>query len=381
MNIVFFTLSAGEGHNQVAKTLADTILSLNNQHNIKIIDTFNYVNPKLHKVLINGYLKSIKYLPELYGFLYRKTENSDNSLHDISELFNKAFISRKLLKFLWYFKPDAIICTHPFPAEALAVLKRQNKISIPIIITVTDYGLHSSWLNKDLDFYILPTEKLKHELDFWDVPIHKSKFYGIPVRKCFYRKLDRGEICKKLYIPNTFTVLLTGGGLGLGKITETIDCLANNPIDIQIIVITGKNQNLYKNLVTKYLSADNNSKIKIYGYTPNIDEFMSISDLIITKPGGLTITEAIIKELPIIISSSLPGQEEKNIEFILNNGLGMRASNPNSLISCIKYLKENKEKYNNIKFNMSKFKKPKASHDIAKLILSLTRQSEKCPIN
>ncbi|MDK2919802.1 MAG: processive 1,2-diacylglycerol beta-glucosyltransferase [Candidatus Petromonas sp.] len=380
MNIVFFTLSAGEGHNQVAKTLADTILSLDNKHNIKIIDTFNYINPKLHKVLINGYLKSIKYLPELYGFLYRKTEDNGSSLHDVSELFNKAFISRKLLKFLSGFKPDVIICTHPFPAEALAVLKKHGKISIPIIITVTDYALHSSWLNKYIDFYILPTEKLKHELCFWDVPLHKSKFYGIPVRKCFYRELDREEVCKRLDISNTFTALLMGGGLGLGKITETIDCLVNNPIDIQIIVITGKNEELYNNLIAKYLSCSNKS-LKIYGYTPNIDEFMSVSDLIVTKPGGLTITEAIIKELPIIISSSLPGQEEKNIEFILNNGLGMRASNPNSLISCIKYLKENKEKYNNIKFNMSKFKKPKASYDIAKLILNLTRQSEKCPIN
>jgi processive 1,2-diacylglycerol beta-glucosyltransferase len=102
---------------------------------------------------------------------------------------------------------------------------------------------------------------------------------------------------------------------------------------------------------------------------------MSVSDLIVTKPGGLTITEAIIKELPIVVSSSLPGQEERNIEFILNNSIGMLATSPNSLISCIKSLKKDEEKYNSIKLNMSKLKKPKASYDIANLILSLKRKS------
>lgn len=371
MNILFFTVSAGEGHNQVAKTLCDAIQKVNKKHNVKIIDTFNYVNPNLHKILMKGYIRSIKYIPELYGYFYKKTEETDSSLHDLGELINKIFISRKLSKLLINFKPDVIVCTHPFPAEALSVLKRKGTISIPIITTLTDYTLHPIWINKEVDYYIISSENFKYELDYWQINPNKAKFYGIPVRDFFYNKLDRNELCKKLNISNTFTALLMGGGLGLGKITETLDYLLNYKVDIQIIVVTGKNQILYKQLNEKYINSNKFNNLKVFGFISNIHELMSISDVIITKPGGITITEALVKEVPIIVSSNLPGQEERNTEFILNNGIGMLATSPNTLISCINLLKENKEKYNIMKYNMSKLKKPNATKDIVNLILNL----------
>ncbi|WP_199872996.1 glycosyltransferase [Inediibacterium massiliense] len=160
-----------------------------------------------------------------------------------------------------------------------------------------------------------------------------------------------------------------GGGLGLGM-SEAISDLLSYPLDLQILVVTGKNEELYYDI--KNLNLPN---VAVFGFIDNIHELMSVSDLIITKPGGITVTEALIKELPIIVTSKLPGQEERNTEFILNNGIGMIATSSNTLISCLSLLKEDIHKYNIYKENMRKIKKPYAAKDIANFLLSLGQAS------
>lgn len=382
MNILFFTLSAGEGHNQVANTLAGDLFKADDKHKIQIIDAFKYIHPKLHKILLEAYVKSIQYFPELYGYFYKKTSLSNDSFYcDIEELFNRAFIIRKFNKLINSFNPHVIICTHPIPAEALSILKRKGKINIPIINTITDYSLHSAWLNEEIDYYVLPSDFLKNEIRFWNIPEEKCKYFGIPIRNSFLEKSDRQEICDELGLNNTFTALIMGGGLGLGNIAPSLDCLANYGTDIQTIVLTGKNKVLYRELKSKYNSINTLNNVKIYDYLSYIHKIMTISDVIITKPGGLTITEAIIKELPMIITSILPGQEEKNAEFLLENKIGMIATNPNDLLSSITTLRNNPKEYNVLKKNMIRFKKPKATQDIVNLILKLDLNKKTFTIN
>ncbi|WP_168198323.1 MGDG synthase family glycosyltransferase [Crassaminicella thermophila] len=371
MNILFFTVSAGEGHNQVSKTVAGYIKRRHPNHHIKIIDTFNYIHPNLHKIIIETYMKSIKYMPALYRFLYNRSEVTDSSISDVSEFLNKILLSRKLSKLLTDFKPDVIVCTHPFPAEALSVMKRKGKINIPLVTILTDYTIHPSWINKEVDYYIFPSENLAYKIPYLKIPYEKAKFFGIPVDEKFNITHNRSKLCNSFEIENTFTALIMGGGLGLGNITETLNYLFAYDIDIQLLVVTGKNEELYR-----YLSRIQRPNVKIFGFMNNIDELMSVSDIIITKPGGITVTESLIKELPIIITSKLPGQEERNTEFILNNSIGMVANSPNSLIFCINMLKEDKEKYNFFKQNMSRLKKPNATRDISNFLLSLCKENK-----
>lgn len=366
MNILFFSVSAGEGHNQVSKTVADFIKNHYAEHNVEIIDTFGYLSPHLHKIIIEAYIKSIKYTPALYGFIYKRSEVSDSSIMDVSEFLNQVVLSRKLAKLLADFQPDVIVCTHPFPAEALSVMKRKGKINIPLVTILTDYTIHPSWINKEVDYYIFPSENFAYQFQYWQIPPQKAKFFGIPVDEKFNRPCDRNALCTKLAVENTFTALIMGGGLGLGNITETLNYLFAYDVDIQLLVITGKNEALYH-----YLSKIDRPNLKVFGFVNNIDEFMSVSDLIITKPGGITVTESLNKELPILVTWNLPGQEERNTEFILNNGIGMVGTSPNSLISCINLLREDKEKYNVFKQNMARLKKPNATKDIVEFLLSL----------
>ncbi|TCO74571.1 MGDG synthase family glycosyltransferase [Marinisporobacter balticus] len=372
MNILFFTVSAGEGHNQVSKTVADYIKNHYANHNVKIIDTFNYMHPHLHKIIIETYMKSIKYMPALYRFIYNRSEVTDSSISDVSEFLNQVILSRKLSKLLSDFQPDVIACTHPFPAEALSVMKRKGKINMPLVTILTDYTIHPSWINKEVDYYILPSETFAYQFQYWEIPTEKARFFGIPIDEKFNSQPNRHQLCSKLDITNTFTALIMGGGLGLGNITETLNYLFTYNVNIQLLVVTGKNEDLYN-----YLSKINRPNLKAFGFVNNIDELMSVSDLIITKPGGITLTESLNKELPIIVTSKLPGQEERNTEFILNHGIGMIATSPNSLISCINLLKDDQEKYNVFKQNMSRLKKTKATKDIAEFLLALCLEKTK----
>ncbi|MBF8982575.1 hypothetical protein IZY60_03390 [Lutibacter sp. B2] len=370
MNILFFTVSAGEGHNQVSKTIANNIEKNYKEHNVKVIDTFHYVHPHLHKIIIETYMKSIKYIPALYGFMYKLSEVSDSSIIDVSEFLNKVLLSRKLKTLLDDFNPDVIVCTHPFPAESLSAMKRKGTLSVPIVTILTDYTIHPSWINKEVDYFLFPSENFIYQFEYWGIPKEKSRFFGIPTNENFNIIHDRNELCEKFAISNTFTALIMGGGLGLGNITETLNHLFDYHVNIQIIVIAGKNEALYK-----YLSNMDKPNLKVFGFVDNIDELMSVSDCIITKPGGITITESLNKELPIIVTWNLPGQEERNTEFILNNGIGMVATSPNSLISCINILKEDQEKYLSFKHNMSKLKKINAVHDISDFLITLSSQN------
>ena len=369
MNILFFTISAGEGHNHVAKSIAEHMKESYPDHNVEIIDAFNYTHPRLKKVIYEAYFKSIKYTPALYGYIYKRSETTDSSIGDVSEFLNKVMLSRKLSKLLHDFKPDVIVCTHPFPAEALSAMKRKGKIDIPLVTVLTDYTIHPSWINKEVDYYILPSENFIHEFQYWQIPTHKVRFLGIPIEKKFSNIYDRNVLCEKLEVSNTFTALIMGGGLGLGNITETLQYLFTYNIEIQILVITGKNRELYS-----YLSQISRPNLKVFGFVNNIDEFMSISDIIITKPGGITVTECLNKELPIIMTWNLPGQEERNMEFILNNGIGMVATSPNSLINCINTLKNDQERYHIIRQNMTRLKKPHAARDITEFIVNIKKQ-------
>lgn len=368
MNILFFTVSAGEGHNKVASTISDYISKNFPNNNTMIIDTFHYVNVNLHKIIIETYMKSLKYLPTLYGYVYKKTEDCDSSILDVSDFLNNIFLSRKLKKLLKDFKPDVIVCTHPFPAEALSALKKKGCISVPMINILTDYTIHPSWIQSEVDYFIFPCESFKYQLDFWNIHPSKARFFGIPIENKFYNNLDKKSLRNKFNLQDSFTTLLMGGGFGLGNIKESLDYIASYNSDMQIIAITGKNKSLYN-----YLSNIENSNIKVFGYVDNIHELMSVSDLIVTKPGGITVTEALSKELPIIISYSLPGQEQRNTEYILNNSIGMVANNPTSLLSCINTLKNDHEKYTQLKDNMAKLKRSDSLKNISNFILNLNK--------
>lgn len=364
MNIIIFSVSIGNGHDQVAITLRNEIIRQDNNAKVKIINTMNLLSPILDKVILDSYLNILKFYPKAWGTIYAKTDKI-NPLIDINDIANR-LISSKLRKSINNFNPNAIICTHSFPSSIVSALKEKNMIKCPLISTITDFTIHSSWINAATDFYVTAHENLSYLAEMYHIPFEKILPYGIPVRPDFSKKFSCDEILYKLDLNKKRTILVMGGGLGLGAINSIVKELDSNFDDIQILAVAGRNNRLEK----KLKSLETNNRLVVYGFISNIHELMEISDCIISKPGGVTTAEILCKRKPLIIFSPLPGQESENTEYLLNSGVAVTTSDINKIPMLIKQLLNFEPRLKSIHQISDFLCKPNAAYDIVKYILN-----------
>lgn len=363
MNILIFSVSIGSGHDQVAHTLKNGFMISNSNNKVKIINTISLISPLLDKVILDSYLNILKFYPKAWGKIYEKTNKLDPII-DINDITNKLTSSR-FKKPILDFKPDVIFCTHSFPSSIIANLKEKGFINSPLITIITDYNIHSTYINNDYtDYYIIAHESLIPNIKAYEVETKKILPFGIPIKLEFSMQLDKKQIINKLAIKDKMTILVMGGGLGLGAINGIVRELDNKYNDIQILAIAGRNERLELRL--RNIKAVND--LTIYGFVPNIHELMEISDYVISKPGGVTCAEILSKEKPLIIYSPLPGQESDNAEFLLNYGVAVKASNINKIPYLINHVLNLDVKISSIKKISSFLKKPNATTDIINFV-------------
>lgn len=376
MKALILSVSAGGGHVSTAEAIEDYILINEPQSETRIVDTLKYINPIIDKVVIGSYLKSLKLTPALFGKLYDYSEN-DFGLATLSSKLNEA-MSFKLLPLIEESLPDIIFCTHPFPIEMMSVLKGKSKTDIPVIAVLTDYACHSLWLHPNIDAYVVSNSDMISDMEAKGIPSQFIYDLGIPVKPSFYEKFNRCDTLSELNLnPDLCTILIMGGSLGMGKITEIYQQLISLHKDIQIIVIAGNNKKLYSTL--KEISEDSFQKTKIIGFTKNVNKYMQACDLLLTKPGGLTITEALCSNIPLGIFSPIPGQEEKNAEFLVKHNLAINLDNVEDSNRIIIDLLKSKDKLEELKNNCIKYSHPNSGNDIYKLAKSLIHEKIKNP--
>jgi processive 1,2-diacylglycerol beta-glucosyltransferase len=374
MKVLILSVSAGGGHGHAAGAIREHIKLNNSSSDVKIIDTLRYINPIIDKVVIGSYLKTIKITPSLYGKLYTYSEGDYRLATTISSKFIE-IMAYKLLPLVEEFKPDILICTHPFSTEMVSVMKCKYGIEVPCISVITDYYSHSSWLHPSIDAYIVSNYDMVEDMVFKGIPKDTIYNLGIPVKPCFIDKFSKNDTLKELDLDeNKTTILIMGGSLGLGKITDVYERLNRVKNDIQVIVITGNNKKLYYELMK--LREHSNKKTQIIGFTNNVNKYMQACDLLLTKPGGLTITEALICQIPLGLFSPIPGQEEKNAQFLLKNNLAVNLSDIDNCINIIEELLDSHEKLKLMKENCVNFSKPCAGNDIYKLIELLVNNNK-----
>ncbi|BDR65895.1 UDP-glucuronosyltransferase [Clostridium tetani] len=370
MKVLIFSISAGGGHSKAAESLKEYIDLYSPKSTVKVIDTLKYINPIIDKVIIGSYLKTIKITPSLFGKLYDYTE-SDYGLSIISAKFNE-IMTYRLLPLIKDFNPDILIATHPFPTEMLSILKSKHKINRPIISILTDYAPHSFWLHPCIDAYIVSNKYMISEMVSKGIPKNTIYPFGIPVSRDFLTNYSREETLSEInFYSDKPTILVMGGSLGIGKITKVYENLLKINEDIQIIVIAGNNKKLYYELLSYRHSLDKDRTSYIIGFTDKVNKYMQASDLLLTKPGGLTITEALVSSIPLALFSPIPGQEEKNAEFLLTNNLAVDLGDGSNTKDIIENLLKDKSKLSNIKENQRKFSKPDVGKNIYNLILKL----------
>lgn len=357
-------ISEHSGHHSASRAIEETLHKLDPGIETLNINSFNYTNPILEKIINRTYMSVIKRRPEIWDYLYDnpKVLKNTQKLREIIHRFN----TDKLKGLLDDFKPDIIICTQAFPCGQIADYKKSFNLHIPLFGILTDYAPHSYWIYDNVDKYIVPSEETGKKLIDDGIDPSRIEPYGIPISTKFISQLDRLSICRRLGAePDVPSVLIMGGTQGLGPIKELMRILDRTPLDLQIIVVTGTNKKLHKWLKSRYFR----KKVWSFSYAENIDELMMISTLIITKPGGITTAEALSKGLPMLIVTPLPGQEAMNTRYLLKEGVAVKAENPEDAVILLKELLYNKDKLRIMSEKSLKISRPDSSIRIANLVL------------
>jgi len=245
-------------------------------------------------------------------------------------------------------------------------LKRKRKITVPVIAVVTDYANHMFWKTDNVDAFIVAHDYVKQRMIETGIPPHKIYTHGIPVSSGFLIKKDKKFIRKELGLDDKLTMLVMGGLLGMGKVEDIFRNLIHCKRDLQIIAVTGDNQKLKEDL--EEMAQNTDKKIKIFGYTNRISDLMDASDFLITKPGGLTITEALAKNIPILLLPPIPGQEERNAKFLLNCGVAATFYPEDSVDGLLTQVFDTPLRYQHMKEMASCLSKPNSSQDIVELM-------------
>lgn len=367
--VLIFYASYGGGHLNAAKSIQECINKNYQDYDSELIDCMKYVNKPIEKISTAAYREMAKKAPWAWGKIY--SDSQKGPLAHISSKSNQIF-AIKLLKLLREKQPDIIISTHPFGSQMCSYLKRKGKITAKIATIMTDFAPHDQWLvgSDFTDYFFVAHNKMKDYLKSKNIPEEKIFVTGIPISSRFLQNYNREEILKEFNLQdNKKNILFFGGGeFGLGKTrtVEIFESLVKNFDNIQIVAISGKNLKMKENfneIVKKY---NKENSVRILEYTNKVPELMSISDLVVSKPGGLTTSESLASNLPMIIINPIPGQEEENAEFLEEKGVGIWIKKNDLPDKILGDLLSNSEKLQKMKENTNILAKKHSTENICK---------------
>ena len=372
--ILIFYAAYGGGHLSAAKSIKQYIDENYEDVETEMVDCVKYINKALDKVTTTAYKEMAKKAPWAWEKVYYKSQSG--VLAKVSTTSNK-IMAVKMAKLFRELNPDIVISTHPFGSQMTSYLKKKGKTNCLLATVMTDFAPHDQWLigSEYVDHLFVSNSEMKDMIvKNNNIDGNKIHVTGIPISKRFLEKYDKSKICSDFSLStDKKTILFFGGGeYGLGKdrTIAILNVLAKTNYDIQVVAIAGKNEKMkeaFENIVK-----ENNKQetIKVLPFTDKVPELMSISDLVITKPGGLTTSESLASGLPIIVINPIPGQEEENAEFLERAGAAVwlkKDSDPDAIINSI-LCDENK--LNSMKENSSKLAKTHATEDICKICLN-----------
>lgn len=370
--ILIFYASYGGGHLSAANSIKQYIDDNFSDFDTKLIDCMLYVNKPINKLTTTAYKEMAKNFPWAWGEVYSHSQKGP--MAHISSTANN-LMARKLLKLLKEYNPSIVISTHPFGSQMVSYLKRKALIDCKLATIMTDFSPHEQWLvgKEQVDFFFVSHEKMRQLLIDDNIPESKVFATGIPLSNRFLMHYNKLDIMNSFDLnPDKKVILFFGGGeFGLGreqtiKILKSFISHVNNH---QIVAIAGKNEKMkvaFESLVSEMHAGE---IVKVLSYTNQVPELMSISDLVVTKPGGLTTTESLASGLPIIAINPIPGQEEENAEFLEKSGVAIWLKKRDDFDSVISNLLSNEQKLHQMKINTKLLAKKNSTRDICNIIL------------
>jgi processive 1,2-diacylglycerol beta-glucosyltransferase len=362
---LFLSASVGEGHTAAACAVQSAFMQRNPHAQCQVVDSYRYASQVFHRVASNGYIGMVKMLPQLYKYIYDQAERATKVSAFKSWLHHYTAVN--LRQFVAYLAPDVVVCTHAFPCGVMAEYKREYADAPPVVGIVTDFVVHPFWIHRNIDGYAVATRTMRQTLMARGVIAERIGVTGIPIDGHFAESKSKAEARKAIGIDTQrTTVLLMGGGLGIGPIEKALLGLDQLPHDVQIVVVVGKNARLERRLAEAARSM--RTPVTVVGFVTNVYDYMRAADILVSKPGGLTSSEALAAELPIVMLRPLPGQEERNTRYLQESGVGVRVQSSRELTEVLDGLLSDPERLARMSANAKRLAKPHAAQSVADMI-------------
>lgn len=364
--------TAGIGHKKASIAVKKAYDEMNLPDvEVTLIDALDYTNNFFKWSYLQAYLLMVNKLPTFWGMSYYLTDNPfvDLFVSGLRRINNWAN-SKKLVKLILDMKPDVVISTHFFASEVMADLKKKGLTKSKLITVITDFRVHAWWIAEGTDRYVVASEDVRAELEKRKVEPGMIKVMGIPIEPIFSKPLDRASTFKTTGLADDqFTILVVGGGFGVGPIEGIVKVISHMKKDLQTVVVCGRNEELVKKI--EKLKEELNLNMKITGFIDNVYDYMEISDILISKSGGITVSESLAKNIPMVVISPIIGQETANCNFLIKNGAAIKVKGLDDLKAALDGLINDPIKLDSMKESIKMIRKPNSAYDVAKLAYEL----------
>lgn len=376
MKILILSAATGGGHLRASRAIEQYIRENSTGNEVAVVDALKSINTVLDKTVCDGYHFLATKTPKVFGQLYRKT-NEDSLLSTVLTRFTSVF-SQKLIPMMEEQNPDVVISTHPFVTEMVSHLKSKGIVRAPLICLMTDYGPHRAWLAPCVDAYVVSTQDMIPEMEAMGVDRKKIYPFGIPVGDVFFTGGNKPELLQKFGMdPSLPTILIMAGSFGVTNIMRIYKDLTGLPVEFQVIIITGRNRRLYEAFTPVVENSPKRTRL-VY-FTDEVENYMHASDLLITKPGGLTVSEALACDIPLAVFDAIPGQEEDNANFLLTHNMAVKLEGGADTAATIRDLLEDSRRLEKMRTSCESFDTSDSNRNIFSLINELIAKNAEQP--
>jgi len=355
--------SGGMGHVKAAAAIERAFVDKYPEVEIRNINVIDFANRFYRLFFVDGYNYVSAKLPKLWGWLYQ-TYNQ-KSRQSLPSKISYWAIEKRFIPYIKEYQPDFIISTHPLPMIIVSHSKDKNVIDVMSSMVCTDFGCHSFWVDPEVNYYFGATDFVRQCLEGFGVSSDKVIVTGIPIEAKFAKPQDKKALLGKFELrSDVFTMLIVGGQVNLTELEEIISGVWEGRQDkIQFLVVAGRDKYLKQALEKSKL--EKNAHVKVFGFIDNMEELMTVSDLIFSKAGGLTVSECLAKGLPMVINKVIPGQEEDNVNYLVDKGAAIKVNNYQEIIGVVNDLIDQPAKVTAMKAACAAIGKPKSAEELA----------------
>ncbi len=368
--ILFLPVSIGSGHVQAAEALEAALKHQRPDWQYEIVDVLKHVNPLMKGIYKDWYMFAIRRAPVAWKFIYKETEDFKKYQQILNKprFFMEEMNSWQLERLIKKYNPDIIVNTHFFPLSLTSYWNRFNdKLDFANLAVVTDHGAHRFWVQPGVDRYYVANPEVSAYIETYGVNPGITEEWGIPIEERFTASYNRRELQKELKLePKKPSLLMITDNIEPVVIPKLIKALTRYPKPLQGFIINGKSRSRAK---IRKLLGNKIGPLRVIDRVPDLEKYYATADVLVSKPGGLTVSESMAMGLPMIVVNPLMGQEEQNRDYLLENGVALSANIPDLLDYKLEQFFQDKDLRRKLETNIKKLARPQAAVNIAKDII------------